>query len=226
VRVTHATQGAEDDHRAASPEAAPAQASSRAGALAGLRQPIVVILLLIALFTAISGKPLDGFLMLVVATGLAGDAARGRLRPAISAGARRQERSPAGRRRPVRILAWLAAGLLFAAVVGTFSRYSWPATAPVVGLGGLVVAVGWRGPRRAREVPDRLPLPGTALWGALLVAGGLWELTSLLEQPSLTTTSHAHPTISALTDPLLGSGPGRSAALAVWLVIGWLLVER
>src|SRR5262249_54855389 len=44
--------------------------------LAGLREPIVVILLLIALFTSISGKPLDGLLMLVAGVGLAWDAGR------------------------------------------------------------------------------------------------------------------------------------------------------
>jgi Family of unknown function (DUF6186) len=52
----------------------------------------------------------------------------------------------------------------------------------------------------------------------LLVSGGTWELTSLLQQPQLTTDSYAHPTISALTDPIAGSsswplgGTGRMAA--------------
>ena len=36
----------------------------------GIRQPIVIVLLLIAFFSAISGKPLDGLLMLLVAAGL------------------------------------------------------------------------------------------------------------------------------------------------------------
>ena len=49
----------------------------------GLRQPIVAILLLIALFTAVSGKPLDGFLMLAVATLLIFDAARSRRQAAL-----------------------------------------------------------------------------------------------------------------------------------------------
>ncbi len=226
VRVTHATQGAGDDPRAPSPEAAGARAGTRgSAALVGLRQPIVVILLLIGLFSAISGKPLDGVLMLIVATFLAADCARGQGRPAALASAV-PPRSPAGRRRPLRIGMWLVCGALYAVVTGSFSRYSWPATAAVVGLGCVIVAIGWHGPVRVRQVPAALPLPGAALWGMLLVAGGLWELISLLEQPSLTTTSAAHPTISALTDPLLASGPGRSVALAAWLAIGWLLVER
>jgi len=47
--------------------------------LAGFREPVVWILLAIAFFTSISGKPVDGLLMLLVAVGLAWDAGRGRL---------------------------------------------------------------------------------------------------------------------------------------------------
>lgn len=201
----------------------------------------MVILLLIAFFSAISGKPVDGFLMLIAAVCLAWDRARPQAslpgsatpgRPgsatASQPGSARAgpERSSSGRRRPLLIMTLLAGGALYAVVVGSFTRYSWPATAAVVGLGCLVVAIGWHGPLRARQVPARLARPGAAAWALLLVAGSLWELTSLIEQPSLTTTSSAHPTISALTDPLLASGPGRSIALAAWLVIGWLVVER
>ena len=46
-------------------------------ALAGLRAPVVWVLLAIAFFTSISGKPVDGVLMLIVAVGLAWDAGRG-----------------------------------------------------------------------------------------------------------------------------------------------------
>src|SRR5690348_1298975 len=44
--------------------------------LAGLREPIVLVLLAIAFFSAISGKPVDGVLMLIVAVGLGWDAGR------------------------------------------------------------------------------------------------------------------------------------------------------
>ena len=60
----------------AQPSAAPP--SRGRAAAAGLRQPTVAILLLIALFTTASGKPLDGFLMLAVATMLIFDSARSR----------------------------------------------------------------------------------------------------------------------------------------------------
>jgi hypothetical protein len=71
--VTNAAQPTADD-----PLIAPSRDNSVSlgqAARSGLRQPIVTISPLIALFTAISGKPLDGFLKLTVATRLIRDAA-------------------------------------------------------------------------------------------------------------------------------------------------------
>jgi lysylphosphatidylglycerol synthetase-like protein (DUF2156 family) len=209
-------------------------------ALAGFRAPVVWILLAIAFFTSISGKPVDGALMLIVATGLAWDAGRRVLRhpetgryPEAGHGAEAQrgaEAQPAGRygsrRRLLAVAALLACGVAYAAVVGSFTRYSWPATAGIVGLGTVVVVIGWHGPRRDRPAGGRLPVAGTLAWLVVLVAGCLWELDALLQQPSITTDSYAHPTISTLTDPVLATSPGRSVVLLAWLALGWYLVER
>lgn len=226
-------------------------------ALAGLRAPVVVILLAIAFFTTISGKPLDGVLMLLVAVGLAWDAGRqarngaapvgeagsplpagpgvasqagpgqaGPGEPVTAATRLPHVRAAAGPRRPLAAAALLAAGVLYAWLAGTFSRYSWPATVAVAGLGAIVVLIGWRGLLLLRPARDRLPVAGTAAWVGVLVLGCLWELVSLFRQRSLTTTSYAHPTISALTDPVLASTGGRAAVLAAWLAIGWYLVRR
>jgi len=196
-------------------------------AVSGLRHPVVIVLLLIAFFSAIAGKPLDGLLMLLVAAGLAWKA---RLGPGPAAelppeGASSGSRSRGGVRLAV-ALALVTAGVLYAAAVGSFIRFSWPATIAVVGAGAGVIVIGWHGPVRHRPVPGPLPRLGAGLWGGTLLAGGLWELWSLSQQPSLDTTSWAHPTISALTDPLLASHPGRSLALGVWLLLGWYLVRR
>jgi hypothetical protein len=122
--------------------------------------------------------------------------------------------------------AWAAAGLGYALVVGSFARFSWPATMAVVALATVVIVTGWQGPAHPRPDPGPLPKRGLALWGAVLLAGGLWELLALAQQPSLDVTSWAHPTLSALTDPVLASHSGRSLALAVWLLIGGYLVRR
>jgi hypothetical protein len=210
-----------------------------AAALTGLREPIVVLLLIIGFMSWISGKPLDGLLIILAGAGLAWDAGRRsrQTSPAVvspaeasAATASPVEASPAEararRRRPALLAAGLAGGVLYAVVVGSFSRYSWPATVAVAGLGAAVVAVGWRGPRHTRPAPPRPPAVGLALWGAVFVAACLWELWTLLEQPNLATSSYAHPTISTLTDPVLSTWAGRSVVLAAWLGLDWFLVER
>jgi hypothetical protein len=307
--------------------------------LAGCREPVVIILVLISYFTVISGKPLDGVLLLVVAGALAWEAGqrrrRGGRRPARAAG-RGPGGPPGSRHRPgtagadlaaagppaagpagagtagkdtagkdtagagtagagtagkdttgkdttgkdttgkdaagedaagadaagadAAVLAaageaaagpsavpaswftagqpratrrsWLlagavlAGGALYAVVVGSFTRYSWPATIPVIVLGAAVVGRGWRGPVRSRPEPGPLPLAGAAVWGVVALAGCLWELSALLQQPTFEASSYAHPTISTLTDPLLAGPPGRSLVLAAWLALGWALVRR
>jgi len=194
--------------------------------LSGARQPIVAVLLLISFFTFISGKPLDGLLLGVVATALAADAGQtGRQSPD------QPERPSAWRARSgppaLRLVAaGLGAALIYAVTVGSFSRYSWPATAAVVGVGAGVVILGWGGPVRQRTVPPKFSRAAALVWAGLLVAAGGWELAALLMQPSIEVSSYAHPTISTLTDPLLASGPGRAVALLAWLAIGAYLVER
>ena len=211
-------------------------------ALAGLRAPVVWILLAIAFFTAISGKPVDGVLMLLVAVGLAWDAGRRALRhsdipgatraagvagtPEIAGAAGAPARRGSERRRVILAGALLAGGAVYAGVVGSFSRYSWPVTACIIVLGTVVVLIGWHGPVRARPAGGRLPVAGSLAWVAVLVAGCLWELGALLEQPSITTDSYAHPTISTLTDPMLATFPGRAVVLFAWLAFGRYLVER
>ena len=237
--MTEAAHQAGDDQLAAPG----GQAAVTAGqaTLSGLRHPLVGILLLIGLCSAISGKPLDGFLMAVVAALLATDAARARLRggsgypgaDTTKAAAHRDDTARPGRSgarwRPARLLAASSAGaaaVVYAELVGGFSRYSWPVTIAVVTLGCLMVAIAWQGPIRSRPALTGRPLRRLWLWAVVLVAGGGWELSSLLQQPHLTTDSYAHPTISALSDPVLASHTGRTVFLAGWLLLGWFLVDR
>jgi hypothetical protein len=199
------------------------------------RDPVVTILLLAGIFDGLSGNPVHAILLFAVAAALARDAIRSRRledagEPTGSpaAGASRRP-SPgafvdlaAAPRAAMVILA-----VAFALIVGSFGRYSWPATAAVLfpAAGGLAIA--WRGPRHADRGETRgLDPAGALAWVAVFVTLALWELTNLLLQPSLTTDSAAHPTISVMTDPILASHPGRSLAVLGWLLFGWFLIER
>ena len=127
---------------------------------------------------------------------------------------------------PARLtLAVVIGGLGYAAVAGGLDPFSWPAMVAVAAPGLVGVMNAWRTSSRpsAEAVPIQV---GGAAWVAVLVVLALWELGALLLQPSLTTGSPLHPTISVLLDPAFGSHLGRSVGFAVWLALGWLLVHR
>jgi len=113
----------------------------------------------------------------------------------------------------------------FALVIGWFDRYSVIASLSVAGVGAAAIALAWHGPFRVEPVEAVEP-SGKTLWVLVVVALSGWELTNLFLQPSLSTDSWAHPTISVLADPALGSRIWRSFFLVVWLRVGWGLLRR
>lgn len=225
-----------EPYEASRERAVPVSAGARAvrGGVIALTDPVVAILLLAAFFDGISDNWVHAALLTAVAVALGVDAVRRRWgvagagrfgEPLFSQSTTSSDEARVARR----FLLGLGAGLLalvYAVIGGSFVRYTWPITILIVVPAAAVVAVGWRGPLHRREIPGPLDPAGAGWWAAVFVAGGLWELTTLLLQPSLKTDSYAHPTISVLTASLLGSHGGRSVALLVWLGLGWLLLDR
>jgi hypothetical protein len=193
--------------------------------------PVVFILVLAGIFDWLSGNPIHSILLFAAAASLLWEASRvppdeGRHSASrtVGSGEARSNRAVA----PVTLIAAVA----FSIVVGTFGRYSWPATIAVVVPGAVALVFAWRSPLEAVPQPEpsagreSFRARGVIAWIGLFVALGLFELTNLLLQPSLTTDSYAHPTLSVLTDPVLASHAGRSVVLFLWLAFGWFLSER
>jgi len=192
-----------------------------------------VILILAGTFDGLSGNWPHAILLYAVAVALGRDAVRRRAVPPPELAAmppsdvsaieslRRQAR------RLVALPVLLVAILTYAVVVGGFARYSWPATIAVIIPGAVVLALNWNGPlRRPSETPPPVGTVGTVAWLSVFIGLGLWEFTQLLLQPSLTTDSWQHPTISVLSDPILATHPGRTIGLIMWLLFGWFLLDR
>jgi hypothetical protein len=202
--------------------------------LGPLRDPVIVIFVLAGTFDLLSGdRIIDGAILLAVAVALGWDAAR--RPPAERAGAEVAEPgedstrpAPPARGRPVpwRSPMVLLAGLVYAVLVAGFARYSLPATLAVWAPAAAGVAVAWRRPTGDGPDPAPVPAAGAAAWAVVFVALALWELAALLLQPSLTTNSWAHPTISVLLDPVLATHLGRAVVLSLWLASGWWLLRR
>jgi hypothetical protein len=214
----------------------PAAAIVRAGG----RDPVVVVLVLAGFFDAISGNPIHGLVLGAAAVALAFDEAAGRAdgpswpgladrpgSPTIPADGTEPAGSILAFSRPPSGLVRLflaAAALAYAVVVGGFARYSWPVTVAIVLVGLVAVVIAWRGPLvRDVDLPDPR---GAVAWAVVFVTLGLWELAALLMQPSLTTDSWEHPTLSTLMDSVLGSHPARTISLLVWLLVGGFLIWR
>ncbi len=135
-----------------------------------------------------------------------------------------------GRRR----LVWGAAAVVscavwawFASGVRTFTRPAEVLTF-VPGLLVLTATVRFGARRRSRTeaagaVARSAGGPGARRWlpwvGLAIAIGGL-ELTELFSQPR-----RDHPTLSSLTDTILGPHPSRFIGYALWLAAGWLLIR-
>jgi hypothetical protein len=201
-------------------------------ARAGWREPIIVCLLLAALFDGLSSNPIHS--MVLVGTAIALAITRARERVALGGTERPMDtwdEPPPSLARMRSALARSSVPLLllpalgFALVIGWFDRWSMVASFAVAVTGALAIALSWHGPLREEPLEPVEP-SGRMLWTLVIVALSGWELTNLFLQPSLTTDSWAHPTISVLSDPLLGSWMGRTLFIVVWLRAGWGLLKR
>jgi hypothetical protein len=191
-----------------------------------VREPVIAIMITAGIFELLSGGAIShGVLLIVGALVVGWDRLRRRQRaeiPTVSAPAYGLLAFARG------IPAWLGVvvAVSYAAVVGTFARFTWPATIAILALGAVAILAVWRD-RAPRPPAPHLPAAGTIAWLAVLVGLGLWELTQLLLQPGLRIDSYAHPTISVMMDPLLNRHHlDRSIGILLWLLLGWYLVDR
>jgi len=205
-------------------------------AISAVHDPVIVCLLLAGFFDGISGNPIHSMLLFATAVALGWDRIA-RLRRGSDVAAVSDD---GGGDRVQAGLIWDRVGLdntvlltvavtgavMYAVVVGGFARYSWPVTFAVLVPGVLVLAMAWQGPLHPKPAPGPMDPVGKVAWAAIVVALSGWELGALFLQPTLSTDSYAHPTISALTEAGLTSHFGRSLALLVWLALGWFLLER
>lgn len=208
--------------------------------VADVVHPIVLAFLAAAFFSRLSGDQVRAIYFAVVGILLAADRLAGRNRqrsvaagpggpgamaavagPAFSPDSVLRRRAATSR---LLVIA-LPAGVAYAVVVGEFRPYTNPATISITLLAAAAILVAWRTSGGSTTEPERLNRMGMTAWGLLLLGFGVWELIALFMQPTMTTDSPAHPTLSYLANGLLHAWPGRSAVLFVWLALGWYLAR-
>ena len=124
--------------------------------------------------------------------------------------------------------AWWGVGVVFAAVAGRFAPLTAPAEFAALLAGGAITA--WAlgvafarpvPPLRRREAPVSLGGRGWLAWVAVLVAFGVLEVYSLASP-----APWDHPTLSALSGPLLAPSDHRALGYLLWLASGVWVARR
>ncbi len=118
---------------------------------------------------------------------------------------------------PTALLALASAGFL-----ASVRPLTWPATAGVAIVGGLMLARGLALSRAERlPAPAAMPRAAVRAWWVVLLAFIALEVTN-----DLLGSTWAHPTLSILLDPVTNSVPGRFVGVLVWVIFGDYLVRR
>ena len=111
------------------------------------------------------------------------------------------------------------------------ASYAWIAgeTAPLTTISlvsvlipGLTLAViaYWWPPKRIPP-PEKLDITGVSYWAICVAALFEWEASAFRDG-----SFPWHPSLTDLINPLLGPHIVKSAAILVWLLVGWALVRR
>jgi hypothetical protein len=197
--------------------------------LRSLIYPMVLVFFVAAVFSHLSGDTVRAVYFVVVGLALAWDRATRRDRlPGPAADDAGFSGDSVARRRAAtgRVVAAAGlGGLVYAVVVGSFKRYSVPATIAITALAFAALVVAWRTSAGSAAPARRLNPVGIAAWAAVALGAAVWEVLALFLQPTFTTDSPAHPTLSYLANGLLASWPGRSAVIFGWLAFGWYLAR-
>jgi hypothetical protein len=137
-----------------------------------IRSPVPAIFVLAGVFDLLSGDFLiHGIVLFAVAGALLWDARSQRVRASaevVAAPPRVVEGTRPGRSLPPAPL--VIAGGAFAILVGSFARYSCPASLALFGVAAAAVAIAWREPRTRRAPPEPVSRAGAIAWTAVFVS--------------------------------------------------------
>jgi hypothetical protein len=114
-------------------------------------------------------------------------------------------------------------------VVVVLAAYSWFASGlraftlpvdlavgvPVV----LLLGLSWRRSGLGRPpvgLQTRPNARGTAVWAALIGVLAAWELVAYVSS-----SRHAHPTLSSISDSITSGHAARAVVFGLWIIVGW-----
>ena len=123
--------------------------------------------------------------------------------------------------RPARA-ALIGAGLaVYAWIDATATPFSARSLIGVLIPGAVVGTIAYARPPQRIQPPEQLDMLGMSYWMICLAALFEWEAAAYRDNSPVW-----HPSLTSLINPLLGPHVVKSAAIMVWLLVGWRLVKR
>lgn len=114
-----------------------------------------------------------------------------------------------------------AALAVYAWIDATAAPFTMRAFVGVLIPGAVLGAIAYRRPPQRIAPPDEIDMLGMSYWMICLAALFEWEAAAFRDN-----SPPWHPSLTNLVDPLLGPHVVKSAAIMIWILIGWGLVKR
>jgi hypothetical protein len=139
---------------------------------------------------------------------------------AAPAGEALEPRLPLGAR-PARNAA-IGAGLIgYAWILGGTAPFSLKALLGVLLPGAVVGVIAYSRPPERIPPPETLDVTGFSFWIICLALLFEWEAAAVRDD-----SPAWHPSLTDVINPLIAPHALKSAAIVVWLLVGWALVKR
>lgn len=122
---------------------------------------------------------------------------------------------------PVRDTLITAVLIGYAWVLGGLQPFTMTSLVGVIIPGAVLGFLAYGKPPERIPAPDKLDIAGSSYWLIAVAALFEWEASAFRDN-----SRPWHPALTTLVDPLLGPHVLKSAAVAIWLRVGWGLVRR
>lgn len=109
----------------------------------------------------------------------------------------------------------------YAWVAGSAAPFTAQSLVGVLIPGAVLAVLAWAWPPERIPAPGKLDVTGMSYWLIAVAALFEWEASAFRDN-----SPPWHPSLTDLINPILGPHPVKSAAILIWMLIGWALVRR